>query len=236
MSQTGAARRTSFHSRLETALKGRSIYLLISLLALLLLYPSALHGPYATVFILLLHTITLVAGVYAVSDTRGHIVTALCIAVPQVVLALIGYSIPASHPADTPLHVLESGLLVVFYVFAIRRVLAYALEGHNVTGDRIAAVLSGYLMLGLAWAFLYSLVNRLAPGSFSLADRAEGTGLELIYFSFATITTLGYGDITPITPRTRSLALLEAVTGVLYIAVLVSSLIGAYQGERKTDD
>jgi len=216
-------------------LKGRCLFLLLALLALLVLYPTVQSGRGAAVFVQLLHAGTLLGGVYAVSDTRRHIYTALLIAIPQVIVAVIAHAIEPGHPARTSATALELGLLIVFYVYAISQVLAYTMRGRRVTGDKISGVISGYLMLGLAWAFLYSLIEILAPGSMSFSTGTAPDDphrmLDLIYFSFATITTLGYGDITPLTDRARSLALLEAVTGVLYIAVMVSSLVSAYHGK-----
>jgi voltage-gated potassium channel len=92
-----------------------------------------------------------------------------------------------------------------------------------------------YLLLGLSWALLYAFLNRIAPGSFS---GMQHTALELqvwefVYTSFVTLTTLGYGDISPMTPIARSLAYMEAIVGQFYLAVLVASLVGTYIADRQ---
>lgn len=116
-------------------------------------------------------------------------------------------------------------LFIVFYVFTLIHVLAYVLRGVEITRDKLYGAISVYLLVGLAWAAAYALLQAVAPGSFTSASDKP----DLIFFSFVTLTTLGYGDITPVTGPARSLALLEAVTGVLYLAVLVARLVSAYR-------
>lgn len=85
-----------------------------------------------------------------------------------------------------------------------------------------------YFMIGLLWALIFSTLELLQPGSFQMP---QGQGTELShfsYYSYVTLTTLGYGDITPISPPARSLALLEAIMGPLYIAVLIARLVGIH--------
>ena len=85
-----------------------------------------------------------------------------------------------------------------------------------------------YLLLALVWAFAYQIVEAYVPGSMNGLDHDlwQHNTDDLVYYSFVTLTTLGYGDITPEEPITRFLAYMEAVTGVFYMAILVASLIG----------
>jgi hypothetical protein len=102
-------------------------------------------------------------------------------------------------------------------------VLAYVLAAKRVTRDMIFGAISAYLLIGIAWTSAYALLEALQPGSFSI-DEAQTP--DFYYYSFTTLTTLGYGDITPVTSRAKSMAVLEAVNGVLYIAVLIARLVG----------
>ncbi|MFO0799407.1 MAG: potassium channel family protein [Gemmataceae bacterium] len=98
-----------------------------------------------------------------------------------------------------------------------------------VTPDTIAAALCGYLILGLVFGHAYGAVAETIPGSFAGLDPDLGPDdrhLRLTYFSFVTLTTVGYGDITPARDTARSLAIIEAVTGQFYLAVLVADLVG----------
>ncbi len=99
--------------------------------------------------------------------------------------------------------------------------------------DSIFGAICAYLLLGMAWGSLYSVIEVMQPGSFQatgkMADAltsAEARGPVLVYYSFVTMTTVGYGDITPVSPPARTLAWLEAMTGQFYIAVLVAGLVG----------
>ena len=91
--------------------------------------------------------------------------------------------------------------------------------------NTIYASLCVYLLLGIIWSILYVLAYLHTPEAFS---NLHGTRGELVYYSFVTLTTLGYGDIAPLTALARTLAYMEAVAGQFYLAVLVAGLVGAY--------
>ncbi len=144
-----------------------------------------------------------------------------------------------------------SALLIVFQVLTaclfaltlggiVRTILA-----GNATGDAILAAVCGYLLLGIIWTLLYESIETAAPGSFrmeliagddhavSAVDRSD-----LGYFSFVTLSTVGFGDVLPTTRLTRTLAWIEAVAGQFYLAVLVAGLVGyrVSQGQRPANE
>ena len=94
------------------------------------------------------------------------------------------------------------------------------------------------MLLGLTWSGVYALVELARPFSFQLSS---DPGLritrmsEFIYYSFTTLTTLGYGDISPRSPMARSLAILEAMTGVLFMALIIGMLVAIYSAERRSE-
>lgn len=94
--------------------------------------------------------------------------------------------------------------------------------------DNLMGAVFGYLLLAVAWAILYRQMERLHPGSFAIEEGADLSS-SMIHFSLVTLTTLGYGDILPQTRPAEIAAGLEAVVGVLYIAVMVGSIVGTYQ-------
>jgi len=104
--------------------------------------------------------------------------------------------------------------IVLFRVFA----------GGRVNEHRILGAVSGYLLLGLTWATIYGLVEAVYPGAF-VRNVASGDRRDWIYYSFVTLTTTGYGDITPVHPVARTLAILEALVGQLYPAILIARLV-----------
>jgi hypothetical protein len=108
-------------------------------------------------------------------------------------------------------------------------------RGQKISANRIIGAISLYLLLGVTWSVVYALVEKLLPGSFSgisISDTAIWTS-EWLYFSFVTLTTLGYGDILPLTATARVLSFIEAVFGQFYIAILVAGLVAAYISDRK---
>jgi hypothetical protein len=103
-------------------------------------------------------------------------------------------------------------------------ILRLVLRQGPVTRRRIQGAIAAYVLLGLTWSYAYTLVALCRPGAFSGVDGGDAPA-PLIYFSFVTLTTLGYGDITPIHPVARSLAILEALTGQIYPAILLARLV-----------
>ena len=99
----------------------------------------------------------------------------------------------------------------------------------DIDGNKIIGAICIYIMLGLLWTFGFLIVEQVAPGSISgLGEGGWHQKLQdVVYYSFITLTTVGYGEIAPIAPISRFLAYLEAITGQFYIAILVASLIGA---------
>lgn len=148
--------------------------------------------------------------------------------------------------ADEPVFAFQIGRQVlagVFFANAMLRILGHLFAARRVTLDLIAASLCVYLLLGLLWAVLYSLVDTTHARAFIVPDRDGptamridlGRSVEVIYFSFATMTTLGYGDIVPKVPVARMLAALEALVGQLYLAVLVARLVGMHIVDSERD-
>ena len=121
----------------------------------------------------------------------------------------------------------------LFFAYAAINILRIVLKSEKVTRETIFAAIVAYLLIALLWAFLYMILELASPGSFSFPDwgsRAETMRFE--YFSFITITTLGYGDITPVTDKATALALIEAVVGQIYLVVLIAWLVGMHVSQR----
>jgi uncharacterized membrane protein len=108
--------------------------------------------------------------------------------------------------------------------------------------NRIAGAISVYMLIGLIWTSLYFALSLIDPQSFAgitaLSDYQKNLTstayLDLLYFSYVTLSTLGYGDITPVSRAAQSLAYLESICGVMFIAVLVAAMVGSY-GNQPTD-
>lgn len=135
---------------------------------------------------------------------------------------------------DEPLLLVTIPMAVLFLIYCIALTLRPIFRGSEISADLLSGTISVYIMLGLAWGGVYMLVESLILGSFSI-NVQEGIHSSLIYYSFVTITTLGYGDILPVSRLARSLAALEAVAGVMYTAILVAGLVGKLGTKRGSE-
>lgn len=151
-----------------------------------------------------------------------------------VVVGVVLNVLAANTESAAFLHA-SSLALIGFLLVAIAYTLRQVVIGTNINANRLVGAVCVYLLLGVIWAMCYSLVDTISPGSFSgfspLGDR--GWDSEWLYFSFVTMTTLGYGDILPVSATARGLAYMQAVVGQFYIAMLVAGLVGAYIGTRQ---
>jgi hypothetical protein len=141
-----------------------------------------------------------------------------------LVLALLGEWADGLIEGDATTVLSQIGaavLLAVVTVFVVRRVFAPG----QVTADRIIAALCAFLFMGMFWANLYNIVHIFDATAFGFPDDQAVHHTDFTYFSFVTLTTLGYGDIRPVAPIARSLAFMEATFGQLYIAVVVARLV-----------
>lgn len=125
---------------------------------------------------------------------------------------------------------------MVALIVAVRAV-RYALSSVRVDTERLCAAVSAYLLLGVFWAVVYAAMVRLDPDSMLVGGQPSAQPLTIadtLYFSFVTLATLGYGDITPAGPFTRGLAVFEAIVGQFYLAILVARLIGLQTASHST--
>jgi hypothetical protein len=181
-------------------------------------------------------TLVLVLGVFAVGRSRRTLVWAVVLVMPAVVGRWTNHFWPELAPKEISL---VAGL--VFLVFLIGQFLRFILRAPRVNAEVMYAGISVYLLLGLSWMFAYQLVARLGnPLHPAFAFNAGPAGQSMdgftaYYFSFVTLTTVGYGDITPVSNGARALAALEAMTGTMYVAVLISRLVALYSTAPRED-
>ena len=157
------------------------------------------------------------------AKSRFITVLALAFALVTLVVRWAKIFVPSAGLAtlDTLLLLVFLGMLAVIVLFQVFR------EG-PITIQRISGAVVVYLLLGLMWALAYQLIELQQPGSFNFADApaiGDTLSARLVYFSFVTLTTLGYGDITAVSPVARTLAMLEAAIGQLFPAILIARLV-----------
>jgi len=113
----------------------------------------------------------------------------------------------------------------LFFAFMIAVILNYLFKERQITTDVIAGAICAYFLIGLMWSSIFTILELAHPGSFKIQQSMHAESFSFTYYSYVTLTTLGYGDITPITPQARSFSLLEAITGQIYLATLVARLV-----------
>jgi hypothetical protein len=209
----------------------RPLSLLISLVALLLAYGIMNETTIASVLLLIMLFVVLLSATLQLSDSRRHRWPAFLLVLPT-----FGCFVVAHFTGGRPAEILAFAFLTAFYLYTVVRLLSTILTPGAVTRDHIYLALSVYMLLGFSWFAIYSVVEMLIPGSFHSTVNESGYVLnagDRIYYSFVTLTTLGFGDIVPVKPLARILTVLEASTGVLYVGVLVARLVSSYSGMRE---
>ncbi|MBW1782623.1 MAG: two pore domain potassium channel family protein [Deltaproteobacteria bacterium] len=198
----------------------RFLFLLIIILMVFLLHPLVEDFIRISFILDIFISAILLSAVYAVADSRGTLIFALVTALPASFAHWINWfvKIPA-------LHLIDVTFGAVFLGFASVIIVSHLFKQKRVTADLIRGAICGYFLIGLMWAFVYALLEILHPGSFTSGQVGELDMNGLIYFSFVTLCTTGYGDITPLTDQARFLAILEAVMGQMYLAVNIAALV-----------
>ena len=203
------------------------VQLLIALALFIFFAPFVEEIRGGDLIVSVLLSLVLISAVFAVASRRSTLIIALLLGIPALVGRWINYFRPELVP---PAIFLTAGLALIAFVVA--NLLRFILRAPSVNADVLCASISAYLMLGLLWTMAYWLVDQLTPGAFSF-NTTSGTketmaGFNAFYFSFITLSTVGYGDITPVSKVARMLAATEAITGLLYVAVLIARLVGLY--------
>ncbi len=215
---------------IEKFVQERFLFVLASLLSFLILSPLLKGFIGLSNLLNIFLTFILLSSIYAVSQKMHQRVIALILAFPLLLSTWINYYIesPALSIVGT-----FSGILFFGYIVVI--ILSFVLKQAKVTLDVIYASIVVYLSLAMMWGMIFILVELLEPASLTLVQERESS-FHFFYYSFVTITTLGYGDITPTTEIARSLALLEAVIGQIYLVVLVARLVGIHIAQSMKED
>jgi hypothetical protein len=212
-------------------LTGRKLtYLLAAMLVLFL--GSACQTSQSLPWFKLFLALILTAGLAAVT-TRERWRAGTLLAAPALVASgLNGLTLLHSRP----LVLVEGSFATLFLAYAVWVILGYVLAQSEVTLDSINGALCAYLLLGLIWTIGYATIESLAPGSFVETVKGASRGdlaptehmFSFAYYSFMTLTSVGHGDILPVAAAARTLTVLEALVGQIYLVVLVARLVGTH--------
>ena len=204
--------------------KGKFLYFLISILLYILLSPflKNFFGIHTLLDIFI--SAVLVSGIYAVSEGKYDTLIMVIFVFPTLVIIWVLHFF--KFPSLT---LFANCLSILFFGYTMIRILGFIFKSEKVTSDVIFAAIVVYLLVGITWGIVFRSMEIVQPGSFSIGEGLEQhQRIAFTYYSFVTLTTLGYGDISPLSPQAGTLAILEAIIGQLYVAVLIARLVGTY--------
>ena len=204
-------------------------FLFVALLLVILASPflddSLLHRAY----FILLFAMVMLAAILIASDRHPHKIVALTIGAVWLVVSLIGLS----WQTDT-VAIYANLLVCMFSAYVLYLVLSKVVSAKQVDLNILLGAASVYLLIALAWTASYMVIFQLEPEAFNLIHGETRPYFhQFLYFSLTTLTTVGYGDITPVNPFAQIWATMEAVCGTLYMALLVARLVSLYQSQKQ---
>ena len=208
----------------------RFLVLLLALFLLLMAVPfiGALKQKFFTGLIAeATFAFVLVSAALAVASSVGETRASVSMAAVCALLSWVAYQTGSRSVSLT-----KDALSIIFLIYVIVLIVRFLFRQRTVTHDTVAASLCGYILIGVCWAMIYSLIGKLQPDSFNTSMgqgdvRFGGRGtVTSLYFSLVTLTTLGFGDITPASNIARMLTVVQALVGQIYLVVLIARLVG----------
>jgi hypothetical protein len=220
----------------EGLLRFSGVQFLMALLLLVVTGPLIEELEYGILIESVLITLVLFSALLAIGGRRITLVLGSVLVIPALVGKWVNYFKPDLAPPEI---FLGAGALFTGYV--VLHLFNFTLRAPRVNVEVLCTAVANYLMLGLLWSFGYSMVAGVNPEAFvvTYGDTSTGhvmRGVNSMYFSFATLCTIGYGDIVPVSNIARMLAILEAVVGMFYMTMLIARLVALYSSEPRPDD
>ena len=220
-------------SRLRLIVMARrhpSAWLLAVQLLGVLLYPAMEHMPAGRALFGAFGMVVLGLAVWVVRRSPLLLWLALTLAIPAVVFSIAG-ALLGRHSLIAVAQAFES----LLYFYTSCSLIAYMLQDHKVTRDELFAAGATFTLLAWAFAFAYSVCQHVYPGSFVATSEGDfRSWVELLYLSFSLLSGVGLSDVVPVHPQARALVMLEQFAGVMYVALVVSRLVGLtiYKAEK----
>ncbi len=168
------------------------------------------------------YTLLLLSGLYAFSDVRNFLKFTVIFFIFAIVVDWIEFFHPDGRMVDTIRPLITALVLILLLILTLRSIFI----ARDITKNVIFGSLCGYILIGFIGTFLAMAIAEIYPGSYNIDGSL--TGMEAFYFSFVTMTTLGYGDILPLSDQARALSILLSILGPMYVAILIAMLVGKY--------
>jgi len=204
-----------------------NVVLLIALLIIIFIVPAISRQSLFLTRILL--GIIVVSGLFAADFSK----TAFRILATIGTLLILTSIIDLVFPESQNLNILVFFLNTLFFIIVTVALVAHVAVAREVYGSTLLCAINSYLLIGLTLSILFQILDLFITGSFTQIDAGEGSFSSFIYYGFVTLTTLGYGDITPDTPMARSLASFTALFGQLYLVIIMALIIGKFLSGKR---
>jgi hypothetical protein len=222
---------------IKTFIFGRYGSLLIALILLMVMQPTVdtQLGKYLleTMFVIVLFT-----GLRAIEIKKSLLGFEVLLLLVSLVLNIMG-----AVTGNEVLFFIGIACRVIFMILVALIILIDLFRGREVSGDTLAGSVCVYLLLAVIWGYIFLLIEVIVPGSFSFTQGQARMHLWLsreffpfFYFSLVTITTVGYGDMSPVTTEAQTFATFEAIIGQVYLTILVARLVGMYLVNQQVDN
>ena len=200
------------------------LVLLLSLLLAILLTPALNRVGWSRLILAAVTFVPIVLSVIRLSQIKRWVWPSVLLALANVIFVVAGNTFPS--PILTGL---RWASLAAFFGFAAAGLFSYLRNSRTVAQAELYTAVNIYLLLGLLWATIYLAIDAFSPGSIKMGGEPADRQTELLYFSLITLSTVGYGDIAPLSGMARIVAALEGITGVLYIATTVALLVSRFR-------
>jgi hypothetical protein len=216
------------HKLSSTTIKNKDLFTLISLIAIIIVFPYFETTSIGDILLVCLFSALLISALYEVSDHPRQIAIGILLAIPTLLAAWTNV-----FRNVRSIWIVELITIIVFLIYILLAILKRILTAHDVTMRELYRAVNVYIMIGIAFGLIYTLIEFLTPGSFHFTYGKQ-TISSLLYFSFTALSTVGFGDITAVAPIARSIVVIEMIIGIMYMAVLIGLLVNAHYISRYT--
>ena len=202
------------------------LLLLLSLFVAILSTPVLNQDKWSRLVLAAVTFIPIVLSIVRLSQIKRWVWPSVLLALGNAVFVVAGNTFPS--PTLTGI---RWAFLAAFFGLTAAGLFSHLRNSRSIARAQLYTAVNIYLLLGLLWATLYLAMDAVSPGSIRIESHTAERQTDLLYFSLVTLSTIGYGDIVPLSGEARILAALEGVTGVLYIAITVALLVGRFRND-----
>ena len=222
---------------IKTFVLGRYGSLLVALILLMVMQPTV-DSQFGKYLLETMFVVVLLTGLRVLEIKKSLFGFEVLLLLVSLVLNAVG-----GFTGNEAVFFIGIACRVIFMILVSLIILIDLFRGREVSGDTLAGSVCLYLMLAVIWGYIFLLIEFMVPGSFSFTQGQERMALWLsqeffpfFYFSLVTITTVGYGDMSPVTTEAQTFATLEAIIGQVYLTILVARLVGMYLVNQQVDN